>query len=560
MPSASGEELANDDCAPGATRHVNHLRSPTVTFCTAAARLVALLLAVLIVPAGALAEPSLKVCTFSFHGPTEVQAFASSLPREDFELIDLSPPPLLRTENAASPAPPAVTEQASEGRRAPWLLDLCHRGLECDVEVYSGEFAGSFFGASGTSLSLQAMEEASCQSQCRGLFRRPREVFLLACNTLATKDQDRRSPQEYLQVLLDHGFDRAAAERVVAARYGPLGPSFRETFRRIFAGVPRIYGFSSVAPTGEYTAPMLEKYFRTKGDYARYLEQAGRDTGPNQELLKAFDRTGLVQLPGLSPDEPAAADRDQICALYDETASVAERLRIVERLMSRADLLAFLPSIETFVNRHPVARLGAAERQIFARIAKLEDARRQVVALVQELDVSALKLELAHLALHLGWMTDREVKELAVDAARRLLSRSLTSEVLDTLCEISRHEFIGDRFGSEDLPDRLFASDDGIRLVDCVSSTDRRVSGRLVAGLDNPDLSTRLWAGYALSRRLPLADPILLELARHLDDPSQDLRDRLRWVFKVQKPLSEPVRRAIARRDHALAEELARER
>lgn len=157
-------------------------------------------------------------------------------------------------------------------------------------------------------------------------------------------------------------------------------------------------------------------------------------------------------------------------------------------------------------------------------------------------------------------MTDREVKELAVDAARQLLSRSLTSEVLDTLCEISKHEFIGDRFGSEDQPVRLFESDDGIRLVDCVSPTDRRVSIRLVAGLNNPDLSTRLWTGYSLSRRLPLAHPILLELARHLDDPSSDLRERLRWIFKVQRPLAEPVRRAVAASDRALAGELARDR
>ena len=91
--------------------------------------------------------------------------------------------------------------------------------------VYSAEFAGRFFGNYGTSVGLQEMEEASCQARCDGLFHDPREVFLLACNTLATKDQDRRSPADYLQVLLSHGFDRASAERVVAFRYGPLSIS-----------------------------------------------------------------------------------------------------------------------------------------------------------------------------------------------------------------------------------------------------------------------------------------------------------------------------------------------
>jgi hypothetical protein len=75
-------------------------------------------------------------------------------------------------------------------------------------------------------------------------------------------------------VLLDHGFDRPSAERVVELRYGPLGPSFRESFRRIFTGVPRIYGFSSVAPRGEWTASRLREYFQSKGDYSRYLKRA----------------------------------------------------------------------------------------------------------------------------------------------------------------------------------------------------------------------------------------------------------------------------------------------
>jgi hypothetical protein len=77
--------------------------------------------------------------------------------------------------------------------------------------VITAEFAGRFFGSCGRSLSLQEMEEASCKAHCDGLFHDPKEVFLLACNTLATKDVDMRGPQIYLQVLLDHGFDRAQA-------------------------------------------------------------------------------------------------------------------------------------------------------------------------------------------------------------------------------------------------------------------------------------------------------------------------------------------------------------
>jgi len=174
------------------------------------------------------------VCTISFNGSEEVDVFRTLLPPDEFEFVDLAPD--------AAPG-------GDSGRT--WLLDACRRDVQCDVVIYSGEFAGRFFGTRPYALAVQEMEEAACQPRCDGLFHHAQEVYLLGCNTLATKNEDRRTPSEYLQVLLDHGFDRASAENVVALRYGPLGPSFREALRRTFADVPRVYGFSSVAPTSE---------------------------------------------------------------------------------------------------------------------------------------------------------------------------------------------------------------------------------------------------------------------------------------------------------------------
>src|SRR5204863_483635 len=162
-------------------------------------------------------------------------------------------------------------------------------------------------------------------------------VFLLACNTLATKDQDKRTPADYLAVLRNHGFEEADAERVVAIRYGPLGQTFRETTRRIFADVPRLYGFSTVAARGERTAVQLE--------------------------------------------------------------------------------------------------------------------------------VSALRIELAQVAERLGWMTPEEFRLLASDGVRQLLVRRLTSELVDVTCAITQHEPVGGAFRSADLPDVLFQRAEGLRLV-----------------------------------------------------------------------------------------------
>jgi hypothetical protein len=168
------------------------------------------------------------VCTISFNGSEEVEVFRAFLPPEEFDFVDLAPGPA----PAERPGPGAGPGSSGDSGRT-WILDACRPDVRCDVVIYAGEFAGQFFGSRPYSLGLQAMEEASCHARCDGLFHDAQEVFLLACNTLATKDEDRRTPAEYLQVLLDHGFDRASAENVVEMRYGPLGPSFRGDAREL---------------------------------------------------------------------------------------------------------------------------------------------------------------------------------------------------------------------------------------------------------------------------------------------------------------------------------------
>jgi len=490
------------------------------------------------------------VCVVSFNSTDEVEVFRSLLPADQFSFVDLSP--RASRTSAADPSTPVASSASGQS----WIFDACRPDLQCDVVVYSAEFAGRFFGKQGFSLSLQEMEEAACQPRCAGLFHHPQEVFLLGCNTLATKDQDSRTPEEYLQVLLDHGFDRAAAEEVVALRYGPLGPSFREALRRAFAGVPRIYGFSSVAPKGERIAPLLAVYLRSRGNYAQYLERTAGRSGRNVDLLRAFRETDLTQASGLQRDERGAADRDAICSLYDERRSVPDRLRIARGLMSRPDLLAFVPTLETVLARHPPDGFQGESRSLFAQLQGLDAARERVLGLVRELDVSALKLELAHFAVEMRWITRADLRRTAVDGARQLLARPLTSESVDILCTIAQREDLSDEFTSKDFPKRVLDLPEGLRLVDCLHPTDERINTRLTAALDSNDSALRLWAAYVLSRRLPLDDHTLVRLASYLNDPLPDLRERVRWSFRAQRPTSPEVATAVRVRDPGLAKEL----
>jgi len=478
-----------------------------------------------------LASPAaarLRVCTLAFNGPEEVDVFRTHLRPEDFEIVDLS--------SVLAPAP-------TDGTTAS-LATRCPADLHCDVVVVSAEFGGHFFGRSGRSLSLQELEEASCQPRCAGLFHAPQEVFLLACNTLATKDQDKRTPADYLAVLRNHGFEEADAERVVAIRYGPLGQTFRETTRRIFADVPRLYGFSTVAARGERTAVQLERYFESRGDYARHLLEAWDESRPNPPLKAAFVHTGMVQVSGLSRADSAAGDRDLVCRLYDDGAPLVDRLRVVRNIMARENALSFLPMVEAFLAEHDPATFGAEERAAFAEVQRSDSARAEVLRLVEQLDVSALRIELAQVAERLGWMTPEEFRLLASDGVRQLLARRLTSELVDVTCAITRHEPVGGAFHSADLPDVLFQRAEGLRLVACLAPPDPALNVRLLAGLDGGDESVRSWAAYALTRRLPLDDATLLDLASRADDESADVRQRVRWILAAQARPSAPVRHA----------------
>jgi len=496
-----------------------------------------------------------RVCAFAFQSPDELTAIQSHLPAKDFDFIDLTP---AAAESAESMPPASSAGSASTTETTPgWLLDTCRPELRCDIVIYSGEFAGGFFGKYGISLNVQEMEEASCQSRCQGLFHEPREVFLLACNTLATKAADERTPEQYFYILRAHGFSRADAERVVDLRYGPLGPSFRESLRRIFMGVPRIYGFSSVAPCGEATAPRLHQYFQRQGDYARYLERAARDRSPNQALLASFEGTSLVQIAGLTPLETATADRAAVCSLYDDTRTVVERLRIVHQLFSRPDFLSFVPTVEVFLSRHPPGQLLGDERRLLRDIQVLEAPRRQMLELMYRLNVSALKMQMAHLAVQLAWIAPDEFHRLAVEGATQLLAEPLSTEVVDIGCELTKYDApAGAGLRSEEIPEQLLWHPEGFRLLDCLAPADARVSVRMLTGLENIDESTRLWAAYALSRRRPLDDAVLTALARRLSDPSAGVRERVQWIFGAQVPLSPTVLAAIRERDPALAKTL----
>lgn len=181
------------------------------------------------------------VCTMTFSSSDEKETLQQIYAPQGVEFIELVPPQ----------------------REDRWLENACHSQVQCDILLISGHFGGLFFGeASGLSVSLPELERASCRNDCRGIFKRPKDVFLFGCNTLAGKKKDHRSFDQYVEVLVRDGFDRELAESVAISRYQQLGLSMAERFQSVFPEAERIHGYSSTGPLGAQVAPSLKRSFK----------------------------------------------------------------------------------------------------------------------------------------------------------------------------------------------------------------------------------------------------------------------------------------------------------
>lgn len=151
-----------------------------------------------------------------------------------------------------------ITELVPEARDGQWFQKVCSSGVKCDALVISGHFGGLFFGEKKIpTLSMQEMFEASCNGSCRGVFENVKSVYLMGCNTLATKKKDHRSIEQYLNVLVNDGFPLEHAERVAASRYANFGESIENKMKMIFPQAEVIFGFDSTGPLGTQAAPLV---------------------------------------------------------------------------------------------------------------------------------------------------------------------------------------------------------------------------------------------------------------------------------------------------------------
>ena len=358
------------------------------------------------------------VCTITVNSPDEKEAFRQKLPADKYRFVELV-----------------------ESGRPDWLDSACRKGVQCDVLVISGHFAGTNFFSEELDtkefLPVDEMERVSCSESCPGLFSKLKEVYLFGCNTLnaeagdpsATPMGPLASPMPVSDVLRD---TRSRINRATERFAGE--ESSRERMRRIFTHVPVIYGFSSKAPIGETAAGMLNRYLRNGG--TREFG-SGRVSG---NLLSSFRGTSMTSTTGLRDSDREAGYREQVCRFFDERVTPAKKLDFVHQILERNnnDVRRFLDPIEKFTTSLPPAqRSESAFAQSLDGIARDDVSRSRYLALMRA-ERPAVRARMIRLASTFGWVTAEGERNETVAMIRDVLAKPrLDAADADFVCTLN---------------------------------------------------------------------------------------------------------------------------
>ncbi len=359
------------------------------------------------------------VCTITVNSPDEKEAFRRALPSDRFRFVELV-----------------------ERGRPDWLAAACRAGVRCDVLIISGHYDGGheFFSDRTDAqefLPVDEMERAACSDSCPGLFSQLKEVYLFGCNTL--NPEARKSASAEIERSLERsGHSRADAQwlaRSVATRHAE---SARDRMQQIFAGVPAIYGFSSVAPVGPTAASLLDRYFRAGGASE---VGSGRASG---RLRAAFAGQSLAMTRGMTASDPGAAHRADVCRFSDDRLAPAERAAFVHTLLRRemAEVRMFLDRLEDYAASLDDRQWQdpAVARELDA-IARDRDARERYLAFARDADLPTVRVRMLDLAQRLGWLTRDErraelIRMIAADVARH----AVDAAEVDLVCALGADE------------------------------------------------------------------------------------------------------------------------
>jgi hypothetical protein len=209
--------------------------------------------------------------------------------------------------------------------------------------------------------------------------------------------------------------------------------------RQVFANVPTIYGFSSMAPLGPTAAALLTRHFLSSG-----AGEVGSGR-PSSRRVGRFAACPMVVAAGLTDADPQAAYRQDNCQFADDRLSTAQKLEFIHRLLDRemAEVRMFIERIEELA-----ASISESERRT-PEVARALDAiagdraaRTRYLEFARDTDLPATRARMLKLANTLGWLSAAELRAEMIEMFGQRLARSTVGAAdVDLACSLNEsHE------------------------------------------------------------------------------------------------------------------------
>ena len=465
------------------------------------------------------------ICTITLNSPDEREAFRRYLPEGKFDFVELV-----------------------ERGNPDWLATSCRKGVRCDVLLVSGHFAGTEFYASRPDLKeetlpVDVLERAACSDSCPGLFGQLKEVYLFGCDTLNPTPVRVSTPEMVLALQREGATPEGAARRArdLAERHGE---SARDHMRRLFSGVPVIYGFSSKAPYGRYAGPMLEGHLRSSG-----AEEVGTGIA-SERLRRMFAPASMVVTAGQGSSEPNADYRAEACRYYDTRTSNASKLAGVHAMLqsSMAKARISLDRVEKFLRElTPEERVDPAFADAMVAVATDASLGQRFLLMARDTADPAVRLRLIALGRELGWLDSDGVRAEQVRLIGELLaSKASGFPEVELVCSLNRDRGLDGQVAS---PGRAMGTA-GHAALACLGNRESR--GRALDALASPvESDVQVAASYLRNRPIESAEElraVALRVAR-MDATAAQVRalEAIARLRVADRPTLDELSRLFAR-------------
>lgn len=464
------------------------------------------------------------VCSITINSTDEKELFQKKMGTDRFNFIELIDP---------------------QDNSRDWFLNACQSGVQCDVLLISGHFAGRFFGSSDQVLPLQKLEKYACHSSCDGILKNPKEVFLFGCNTLAGKNKDSRTQEEYTRILIEkYYYPRDVAEQVSAFRYSPIGQTNEARMRRAFKGAVKLYGFDSSAPYGRRIAPLLESYFKNTGDYTKHLISLDQRT-PNTRLRSALTKTSFVESSGWGD-----VSRSPTCFLDDQNVQTTAKIQwIHDTLSDKEKALQHALSIQEYLKLADAKEVVWTQQQkkLLDQIGQMTETKQALAKLLNPNIKGMLYVQtgLASLMRQVGWWSHQDYRNWVTAALQIDIGQDISPAQQDQICRLRPSLDIL----AEDLPsDSLTWSLTLLNTLNCLQPTEPAVTAGLLHVLtSHPDFQFQIVALYALSSAVKLNTRLQARLLDIFEaTPHERIVDTIRtYLSQVENPDESLILRVI---------------